>query len=216
MMAAWQALRPDVLNVPERVRRNALTKPRSLLKTRHAQALNSIPNIRREMSRLYRLVLNKRLPVEDLPKLVGTLRIIRESLEMEAETAAAAAISGQNAPPRHEIRIISIPPGRFLSKEEIMGTAGYIEPEQIDYAPERLDYIDASTAEPSSSELPFEPPLEPVPEPAAALAAEPEPEPVAPVQEIIPPAPRARQDDDGGACIVRFKKRDATRDWLRD
>ena len=78
------------------------------LTSRNAMQLNTLASVRAEMSRLYRLALNGRIPPDDLTKLVFTLKEIRCCLESEILTDVQRRLTllTQNMDHRHGQRIL--------------------------------------------------------------------------------------------------------------
>ena len=82
-----------------------------VLRPIHRLALETLPDVRREMSRLYRGGLNGRVPAGQLTKFVFVLDKIRSCLEAEAAQAVAAKVDTPT-----EMRIVSIPAGVFIEQ----------------------------------------------------------------------------------------------------
>jgi hypothetical protein len=90
-----------------------------VLRPIHRLALETLPDVRREMSRLYRGGLNGRVPASQLTKFVFVLDKIRSCLEAEAAQAAATKVDTPI-----EMRIVSIPAGVFVKHDEEMSAGG--------------------------------------------------------------------------------------------
>jgi hypothetical protein len=83
---------------PQPTDRKALKdKPDQKLTPRNAMRLDTLAGVRGEMSRLYRLGIGKRLPLDEMTKLIYALREIRSCVEAESLDDIGARLAALTA-----------------------------------------------------------------------------------------------------------------------
>ena len=82
--------------------------------------LKTLGNVRSELARLYRGALNRRVPAEELSRLVFCLRELRCCLEaMETAEARNEIIDVVAAPPLH-LNLYAVPRGAQIGSDEVI------------------------------------------------------------------------------------------------
>jgi hypothetical protein len=93
---------------------------------RHVTPLRHPGDVSRERQRLYRLVLNGKITVEEGAKLSYILTSIRADLEADLPPDIALAPGGYVV---DTVNIIGVPSGTFLTKEEVEASLSQFAPE---------------------------------------------------------------------------------------
>ena len=88
-----------------------------LLSSHHTRPLDSLKGVRAEAARVYRSVINGKLPSCEGTRLVFILREIRCAIEAEIAQAAIIAAAIPPQPTQVTISIVSVPTNHFVTAE---------------------------------------------------------------------------------------------------